>query len=305
MTTLAAANSQYTAKGGLPFAVGAYLLWGLLPLYLHQVKGVPPLQMVCWRSLTSVPVCLGLLALRGRLGELVAVLANRRLMGMLLASSLMIGSNWLLYFSAVQAGHIFATSLGFYINPLVNVLLGTAFLGEKLSRAQWLAVWLAGSGVGLLLVLHGGHDALTMLAIAFSLALTFAAYGLIRKFTDVSSLTALTVEVLVLMLPAAGLLLFASFSPAGLSLGSDALSTRLMALSGLITAFPLIMFGVAAQRMEYSTLGFIQYFSPTMVFLTGIFYFHEALQPAQLACFMLIWLAIAVYSWDMLARRRA
>ena len=296
---------QPSSSGGLPYAVAAYFIWGFLPLFLRLLHGVPPLEFVGWRIIFTVPVCLAVLAARRSLGDLVTVLTNRRLLLLLITSSVLIGGNWLIFVSAVQNGHVFAISLGYYINPLLNVLLGTLFLGEKLGRLQWLAVALAGLGVGLLAVLGSPDDALTMLGIALALALSFAGYGLVRKFTPVVSLTGLAVEVLVLVPAAIILLACASRAPVGLSFGRDSQTSMLLAISGVVTAIPLILFGSATRRLDLSTLGFVQFLSPTIAFLSGLFVFHEALRPGQLACFIVIWTAIAVFCWDLVARRNA
>ena len=291
--------------GGLRYAVGAYLLWGVLPLYLHALRQISPLEFIGWRACFTVPVCLAILAARGAMGDLVSALTNPRLLGLLMTSSLLIGSNWLIFVTAAQAGHIFAISLGYYINPLINVLLGTLFLGERLSRMQWLAVALAGFGVSLLALSGSDKAMLAMLAISLALPVTFAAYGLLRKFIPVTSLTGLSVEVLVLLIPAIFLLLWVSQAPGGLAIGRDPQTTMLLAVSGVATAVPLLLFGTAAQRLDLSTLGFVQFLSPTITFISGIFVFHEPLHRVQLACFLVIWVAIAVFSWDMFARRKS
>lgn len=283
--------------------MAAYFIWGFLPLYMHELRGVAPVEFIGWRILFTIPVCLGLLAVRGSLGDLLSALANRRLVAMLVASSLLVGGNWLVFVWAVGTGHIFAISLGYYINPLLNVLLGTLFLGEKLSRLQWLAVALAGLGVSLLAIFGADADSLTMLAIALVLAISFAGYGLVRKFAPVASLPGLAVEVLVLLIPACGLLAYAAHMPAGIAYGQDPYTTWLLTFSGLVTAIPLVLFGTATRRLDLSTLGFVQFMSPTIAFITGIFVFNEPLKPVQLACFVVIWVAIAVFCWDLLARR--
>ncbi len=293
--------TEHTRKppSGLPMALGAYIMWGLLPLYLRLVDQVPPFEFVGWRVVFTLPVCLVIIALRRQWRDLSAAIISSRVMGTLLASSLLIGGNWLIYVHAIQAGHIFASSLGYYINPLGNVLLGTLFLGERLSRRQWSAVALAAAGVGLLA--WGARDTLW---ISLSLAATFACYGLVRKVVAVGSLPGLTVESAILMLPALVLLASYGASPAGTSFGQDAATSLLIAASGLFTAAPLLLFAVAARRMDYSTLGFIQYLAPTIVFFQGLFIFREPLRPMQLACFIAIWAAIALFSWDLWLKRK-
>ena len=281
-------------------AVGAYLIWGFLPLYLMLVRAVPPFEFVGWRIIFTLPLCLLFIALRRQTGDLLAALRNPAVMVRLAVSSVLIGVNWLIYIAAIQAGHVFAASLGYYINPLVNVLAGTLFLREKLSARRWVAVALATAGVSLL-----AWDARDMLWISLSLAVSFSAYGLVRKLTPVGSLPGLTIESAVLLLPAIAVAAYYAGLPAGSAFGRDAGSSLLLMLGGVVTAVPLLLFAIAARRMDYSTLGFVQFIAPTIVFLLGLFVFHEPLRHVQLACFVAIWCAIAIFVWDLLARRNA
>lgn len=285
---------------GLPQAVGAYVIWGLLPLYLILVHHVPAFEFVGWRVLFTLPVCLALVARQGQWSEVIAVLRQPRLLAALTASALLIGANWLIYIAAVQSGHIFASSIGYYINPLVNVVLGTAFLGERLTKRQWWAVGLAAAGVSILAI-----EALSALWISLLLAGTFGLYGLVRKLVPVSSITGLTFESALLVVPALGIIGWYAATPAGISMGRDLATDGLVAMSGLITAIPLLMFAYAARRMDYSTLGFIQFLAPTIVFFLGLFVFKEPLSPSQLACFVIIWSACGLFCWDLIQRRRA
>jgi chloramphenicol-sensitive protein RarD len=292
--------TEQNRQDGLLFAVGAYLIWGLLPLYLKLVHAVPPLEFVGWRILFTVPVCLAIVALRRQGPDVMAALRNPKVLGALLASALLIGGNWLIYIFAVQSGHVLAASLGYYINPLINVLLGTLFLGERLSRLQWLAVAIAAVGVSVLA--WGAQD---MLFISLTLAGSFALYGLVRKLAPVGSLPGLTIETLLLVVPAAGVLVVLDSGGAALSFGHDLDISLLLAGSGLVTAVPLLLFALAARRMDYSTLGFVQFIAPTIAFVLGLTVFHEPLRPIQFACFVLIWSAAALFIWDLLAKRRA
>lgn len=285
-------------RNGLFAAFTCYLIWGLMPLYLRLVKDVPPFEFVGWRIIFTLPLCLALIALLRQGAALRAALAWPMLR-LLAVSALLVGVNWMVYIAAVQEGHVLATSIGYYMNPLVNVLAGTLFLHERLSRAQWLAVGLAALGVSFL-----AWDARDTLWISLTLAVSFSAYGLIRKLVPVESLAGLTVESMVL-LPIAGWLVWSyAQGPGGSSFGQDAVSSGLIALSGVITAVPLLLFAYGARRMDYSTLGMIQFFSPTIVFFLGLFVFGEPLKQSQLACFVLIWSAIAVFMWDLWSQRR-
>jgi chloramphenicol-sensitive protein RarD len=285
-------------RGGLPYALGAYTIWGFLPLYLALLSHVPPLEFVGWRIIFSLPICLALVWLLGQWAELKAAIANRRAVLLLMASAALIAANWLIYVVAIQAGHIFATSLGYYINPLVNVLAGTVLLGERLSRLQWTAVAVAALGIAPL-----AWDGLDMLLISLSLALTFGGYGLVRKLAPVGSLSGLTIESALLIVPAMAIAAWFAASPQGSSFAVDGQTRLLLALSGVITASALLVFAVAARRMTYSALGFVQFLAPSLAFLQGLLVFKEPLRTVQLASFVAIWLAIALFCWDLWSRR--
>ena len=294
-----AAHHLPPTKSGLPAALGAYLTWGFLPLYLILVKSVPPVEFVGWRIIWTLPICLVIVMWRGQVAELKSALSNRRVLLVLLASSILIAVNWLVYIWAIQSGNVYAASLGYYINPLVNVLLGTIVLKERLSRLQWTAVALAGAGVAVLLA-----GAITTMWISLTLALSFGTYGLLRKQVPVGSLPGLTIESAILLLPSAGVAMWFAASPAGSSfLVSPGLSLAIVA-GGFLTAIPLLLFAVAARRMDYSTLGFVQFLAPSIVFVLGLTVFDQPLLPVQAVSFALIWGAIAIFVWDLLSRRR-
>lgn len=287
-----------TRNDGMPYAIAAYLIWGLLPLYLRQVHDVPPFEFVGWRTLFTLPACaLALIVLRQG-AALRAALADRRKLMALGASALLIGANWTTYVVMIQQGHVFAASLGYYINPLMNVVLGTLLLNEKLNRAQWVAVGLAGFGVVIL-----ASGAAETLGWSLGLAATFSGYGLVRKKAPVPALPGLSIEAAILTLPGIAMIAL-GHGPEGITLGQGRMGHDvLVVMSGVITAVPLVLFAMAAQRMNYSILGFIQFLAPTLVFFQGLLLFHEPLQSAQLGAFVLIWAALAVFSWDMWRRR--
>lgn len=287
------------APSGLPAAIAAYLIWGFLPLYLILVQTVPAFEFVGWRIIWTLPICLVIVALRKQGPDLRAALADRQSLAILTASATLIAVNWLVYIWAVQNHYLFAASLGYYINPLVNVLLGTLVLGERLNRRQWGAVALAAVGVALLL---GG--ALTTLWISLTLAFSFGTYGLLRKRVAVGSLPGLTIESAILLLPASGIALYYALQPGGSSFGNDLWLSLAIVLGGVVTAVPLLLFAIAARRMDYSTMGFIQFLAPTIVFILGLTVFDEPLQPVQLACFVLIWAALAIFLYDLWSRSR-
>lgn len=292
------AEGHTPGRSGFPQALGAYLIWGFLPLYLILVQTVPAFEFVAWRIIWTVPICLLIVALRGQGAELASAAKNYGTMRWLALSAVLIGINWLVYVWAIQRGQVYAASLGYYINPLVNVLLGTLLLGEKLSRAQWIAVGIAALGVALL-----AETAITTLWISLTLAISFGTYGLVRKQVSVGSLPGLTIE--------SGLLFFPSIALAGwygaVRGSSFFVSPDLSAaivLGGFLTAIPLLLFAIAARRMPYSTLGFFQFLAPSIVFVLGLTVFEQPLKPAQAACFACIWLSAAIFIWDLLKRSR-
>jgi len=291
--------SSKEAQSGLPAALGAYLLWGFLPLYLLLVREVPPFEFVGWRIIWTLPLCLLIISVRKQLPELKAALSNPKTLLALFASAILIGINWFVYVWAISKNQVYAASLGYYLNPLLNVLLGTLVLKERLSRWQWLAVAVAASAVALLSI-----GALTSLWISLTLALSFCLYGLVRKQVDIGSLPGLTIESAILLLPACAIAAWYAVSPAGSAFGADPMLSLIIVFSGVVTAAPLLLFAIAARRMAYSTLGFIQYLAPTIVFILGLTVFGEQLRPVQLASFVLIWLAVAIFVADLWMKTR-
>ncbi|MEQ1498291.1 MAG: EamA family transporter RarD [Novosphingobium sp.] len=285
---------------GLIMAITAYTIWGVMPLYLLLVRWVPAYEFIAWRVICTIPVCLFFLLTLRQFAALGSAVRNRRVLALLALSALLVAINWTIYVAAVQSGQVLAASLGYYINPLANVFAGTLFLGERLTRGQWIAVALAALGVSLL-----AWDAREMLWISLSLAVTFCAYGLVRKLAPVESLPGLTIETLILLVPALLTVWWYAQGPQGIAMGRDAGSSALLAFSGAMTGIPLLLFAAAARRMDYSTLGMTQFFAPTIVFVLGVTVFGEPLRPSQLACFVMIWCAIAVFVWDILMRSRS
>ena len=288
-----------TDNSGLIMALGAYLIWGFLPLYLRLVHWVPPYEFIGWRIIWTLPLCVAVLALRGQMGLVIGALRRPRNVALLALSALLIAVNWTVYVIAIQSGHVFAASLGYYINPLVNVLAGTVLLGERLTRWQWVAVGLAALGVSLL-----AWDARDMLWISLTLAVSFSGYGLVRKLVAVEALPGLTIETLLLLIPAALTVWWFAQGPDGSAMVRSPGAAALLMAGGMVTGVPLLLFAAAARRMDYSSLGMVQFCAPTIVFLLGVFVFGEPLHAVQLACFVLIWSAIAVFVWDILAQRR-
>lgn len=291
-------------RKGLAIAIGAFVLWGLMPLYWHLLKIVPALQIVAHRVLWSaVLVALWLAWSQGR-GWFAAILRNRRLAAMLTLAGLCIGLNWSLFIWAVNAGHVVETSLGYFINPLLSVLIGVLFLRERLNALQWVSVGIAACGVLWLTFNYGSFP-----WIALSLAASFGAYGLIRKLAPVDSVAGIGFENAVLLLPALVLLVSQELSGQGGFLpGASAWGwgvDLLLVFGGALTALPLIGFAYAVRRVPLSTVGLMQYISPTLSFLTGVFFFHEPFDQDRAIGFVFIWIALALFMTDSLRRARA
>lgn len=284
---------------GFALAIGAYLIWGMLPAYMFLLLAMPPMEFLGWRVLFTVPVCLLLVFLTGQRTVLAMALRSRRLLAALLMSACLIGANWVVFILAVTHGHVYAASLGYYMIPLVNIVIGTLWLRESLSLRQWCAVALATGGV---LILFTG--ALKTLWISAALSATFSLYGLVRKLAPVDSICGLTIETGLLALPSALYLIYLKQSHGPIMFGQDFDLTMLVALSGIVTAAPLIMFTAAARMLPYSSIAFIQFLSPSLIFVQGLLLYREPLHPAQISSFTLIWVAIALFCWDILARRQ-
>ena len=276
---------------GILQAAFAFACWGLFPLYFKALEAVPPLEMMAQRIVWSLAFVLLVLAAQRRFAWLGPALADRRLLLGFAASATLIAFNWFLYIWAVVHGRIVEASLGYFINPLVNVLLGAIVLKESLRRPQWAAVAVAAVGVAWLTWQAG-----TPPWIALSLAGTFGLYGLLRKTAPLGALEGLAMETLMLgPLAAAGLVWLALHGQSQF-LQSSGWQQALIVAAGPITAIPLLLFASAARRIPLSLLGILQYIGPSLQLLVGVFVFHEAFTPARALGFAAIWAALAIYS---------
>lgn len=287
------------AHAGLLLGLGAYLLWGVLPLYFKLIDHVLPTALVAHRVLWSLFLLGALIAVLKRWSALAAAFRNPRLLAVLAATSLLIAANWLVYIWAVVNDHVLEGSLGYYLNPLVNVLLGVVLLKERLTRPQTAAVILAGAGVAVLA--FGAGDGLW---ISLTLAGSFALYGFLRKVAPIEAIEGLTVETLLLAPVALGWLLWLDYQGQPAT-GGDPVSDLLLILSGAVTAVPLLLFTAAARRLPYSTLGFLQYVAPSIQFMLAVFLFGEAFTPAHMLCFGAIWTALAIFAVEGVRTNRA
>ncbi|MEF8833391.1 MAG: EamA family transporter RarD [Halofilum sp. (in: g-proteobacteria)] len=278
---------------GLPPALpgGAFGLWGLFPLYFKAVSAVAATEVLAHRVVWSV-VFVGLLLLLVRqCGTVGAILADRHRRSRLIASSLLISANWLIFIWAVAHERVLEASLGYFITPLVSVLLGRVVLGERLFRVQWLAVALAGVGVAWMLIGVG-----VIPWVALGLAATFGSYGLVRKLADVPAIPGLFVETLIVGPPALAWLLWLGFEGAGEFGARGPGFDILLIAAGLVTATPLILFAQATRRLRLASVGLFQYIVPTMQMLLAVFAFGEVFTPQHAITFGCIWTGLALYS---------
>ncbi|WP_417591114.1 EamA family transporter RarD [Parasphingorhabdus sp.] len=291
------ATALSTSRIGLIQALIAFLIWGLMPVYFKLLQSVGALEVVAHRIIWSVPLLLVILYFRKNLGGLRTALANRKMRWTMLVSSGLIAFNWLIYVWAVHQDHILASSLGYFISPLLSVLLGRVFLGEKLTRNKWIAIALAAVGVSVLAV-----QALDTLWISLTLAISWSCYGLIRKIADIGPVVGLTAETGILFLPFVLLLIWLTFampsSATSVHLGEDHIIDLLLIGGAFVTAAPLLLFAAAVKKMPFSTIGLLNYLAPTIQFLVGVLVYKEALTVSLIICFVLIWISLAIYSTD-------
>jgi chloramphenicol-sensitive protein RarD len=284
---------------GILFGIGAYLLWGLFPLYWKALQSVPATQILGHRIVWSFAFLLILVVLMKSWASLRAIFKLPYTLVILAIAAVLLGSNWLVYIWGVNAGFIVETSLGYFINPLVNVLLGVLFLRERLRTFQWLPVGLAAIGV-LYLTLSIGK----VPWISLYLAITFGLYGLLKKLAAVGSVPGLTVETGVLLLPSLGFLIYTNFAGSGALGSSTPWVTFLLVGSGVVTALPLLLFSAAARAIPLTTLGLLQYMAPTMQLLIGVLVYREPFDLTRLIGFSLIWIALILYTLEGFAMRK-
>lgn len=281
------------ARYGFLFAFSAYFIWGLMPLLWKLMDHVPAAEVTAHRALWSLPVALVVLVALRRYGDIAPVFHSPRKLGILFVCSILISANWAVFIWAIAAERTLETALAYYINPLLTVLLGFVVLGERFSRLQLLAILLAATAVILLTVLSGQFPWLSLF-----LAGSFAFYGLLRKTVDVGPTQGFLIEILLVAVFALAYIIWLGVTGEGLFL-STAGNTILLVLAGPATAVPLILYAAGGKRLRLSSLGLMQFIVPTMIFIVSIFVFGEPLREANLIAFVLIWIALALYSWSL------
>ncbi len=284
-------QKAHDIKTGVIAGILAYSIWGAFPIYFKVTEMVSPLEILAHRIVWSLPFALFIILLRRQWRELKLALQNKRLVALLCLSSITLAINWGVYIWAIQQDQIFQGSLGYYINPLMYVLVGVVFFKERLTRLQLIAVLCALAGVAIL-TLYGG----VFPTISLILATSFTAYGVIRKQAVVGAIPGLAIETLVIFPPAAGFLIWVA-NQGTLNFGTSGPITSLLLLAGPITVLPLWAFAVAARRLKLSTIGILQYIGPTGQFICALYY-GETFTAAHAWCFGFIWLGIVFFSYS-------
>ncbi|BCH10900.1 EamA family transporter RarD [Mesorhizobium sp. 2RAF45] len=302
VTEAIALDAESKARRGFLLALGAYLLWGVLPFYMKAVAHLPLAEVIAHRIVWSVPIAAAVLVWAGRTADFKAAIRSPRTIAMAALTAALISVNWGIYVWAIAVDRTVETALGYYINPLVVVVVGAVLLGEKLDRLQIAAVALATVAVTVLTI-EGGKLPWVSLALAFS----FAAYGFFRKTLPIGPSQGFLLEVLLLSVPALSYIVYLIATGQDHIVSSTGTDTALLIGCGPVTSVPLLLFAFGAKLLRLSTIGIMQYIAPTMVFLIAVLIFDEPFGTAQAIAFALIWTALAMYSWSMLitARRAA
>ncbi len=280
-------------KSGLIFALAAFIMWGLAPIYFKQLIHIDAKEILSHRVVWSVIFLIVISAISGQLPKLIAVFKQPKQLALLSLSACLLGLNWGLFIWSVNNNHMLEASLGYYINPLINVLMGYLFLSERLRKRQGIAVILALSGVFIQLISFGSVP-----YIALTLAVSFACYGLIHKKIQVESIPGLLIEALVLLPFAIAYWYFMDSSETS-NLTNNTTNTNLLLISaGIVTTLPLLCFTAATKRLQYTTIGFIQYIGPSLMFVLAVQFYGETLGLKELITFGCIWLALVIFTWD-------
>ena len=291
--------AAHRARAGLLYGLAAYGLWGVMPIYFKWLKAVPSIDIVAHRIIWSLVALAILATLAGAWDQVRTAIRHRRTLAILLVTAVLIGTNWLLYVYAINSGHILAGSLGYYLNPLANILLGRFILKERLTKLQWAAVAIAAGGIAVL-----AAGALGTLWISLTLCFSFATYGLLRKIVHVESLAGLTIETALLSPLALGWLLMGGAEGRPM-FGAGGSETVLLVAAGIVSTVPLLCFTAAARRLAYSTVGMLQFIAPTLQVLLAVAIYDEPFTNAHAIAFGCIWTALTLYLGSMVRDRRA
>lgn len=290
-------RSEYSL--GLLFGVSAYVMWGLFPLYWPLLEPANPWEIVSHRAVWTLIFCLAVLAISRQLRSTLAIMRNPKTFLGLCATTILISINWITYIWATNNGHVVEAALGYYINPLIIIAFGVILLREKMRPLQWLAVAIAAIGVGILTFDYG-----RLPWVAISLALSWGTYGLVKKKLGLGALDGLAIETLISLVPYGFYLLYLGHQGTG-QFGHKPLLTILLISAGAITAIPLLLFNGSTTRLPYSTIGLLQYITPTIQFSIGVWLRHEDMPTARWIGFIVIWFALAALGTDLIRSSRA
>jgi chloramphenicol-sensitive protein RarD len=284
---------------GLLFGVASYVLWGLFPLYWPLLQPASPLEIVSHRAVWTLVFCLIVLAVAKQLHSTIAIVKRPKIMAGLFLTTILVSINWLTYIWATNNGHVVEAALGYYINPLIIIAFGVLLLREKMRPLQWLAVGIAAIGVTILTIDYG-----RLPWVAISLALSWGTYGLVKKKLNLGALDGLAIETLISLIPYVGYLIYLGSQGTG-QFGQSPGLTILLISAGAVTAIPLLLFNGSTTRLPYSTIGLLQYITPTIQFSIGVWVRHEDMPAARWIGFLVIWLALAALATDLVRSSRA
>ncbi|WOC15141.1 EamA family transporter RarD [Pseudochrobactrum sp. MP213Fo] len=293
-------NGMPDAMRGFVFALLAYLCWGFFPFYMKAVAHIPVMEVLAHRVIWSLPLAAIILAFMGRTKDIGAALRNPRTLAMACLTATLITINWGVYVWAIFNDHAVDAALGYYITPLINVVLGAVFLKERLTKAQLVAVFFATVAVVMLTIAQGGLPWVSII-----LPLSFGFYGFFRKSLPIGPSQGFMLEVMILFIPASAYILFLYSQGQENFIAGNGTDITLLMFAGVVTAVPLIMYATGAKLLRYSTLGLMQYITPTMVFLIAVFAFKEPFNMIQFYAFILIWTGLIIYTWSTLRDGRA
>lgn len=293
------ASQNIDTPRGFAFALAAYLMWGVLPLYMKALAYIPTLEVLAHRVIWSVPIALVILAVLGRTKDLMAALKNPRMLAMAAVTAALISVNWGIYVWSIQTGHALEAALGYYINPLFSVFLGAVLIKERLTTAQKLAIALATTAVAFLTWQVG-----KLPLVALGLTLTWGLYAYFKKMLPIGPNQGFALEVILLLPLALGYAVWLGLRGDAVFGGSSATDTLLLMGCGVVTAVPLMIYANGAKLLRLSTIGIMQYIAPTMIFLTAVFWFGEPFDSARLIAFVLIWAGLAIYTTSLVRQAR-
>lgn len=286
-------------RRGFFFGAAAYAMWGLFPLYWPLLEPAGAVEILAHRIFWSLVVMVLLVVVLGRLPRFLSVISDRRTLGLLTVAACVIATNWGVYIWGVNSGHVVETSLGYFINPLVTVLIGVVLLGERLRTLQWVALGIAAVAVAALTLQYGRPP-----WIAIVLACSFGTYGLMKKKANVGAIESLSVETLILAPVAGGYILWLMSQGAAEVGSAGAGHVAIVMSAGVITAIPLLCFGAAATRVTLTTIGLLQYLTPSMQFAIGVLVYREAMPPMRWVGFILVWIALAIFTYEVITHHR-